>query len=224
MFHPGLIAVAFLVVLASGATQGLWSGRWQSAHVLAEARDRLGRVPERVGDWVMEEERPVSLKEQQIAGIIGYRSRLYTNRRSGQSVSVLLVCGRPGSIAVHTPDVCFEGAGFHRTAAPAHEGLAYEGGPQRAEFWQTRFSRLEAGIPVPLHVYWGWGAAGVWGAPENPRLTYWDVPVLYKLYVSRLVAGDETTSEPCLDFLRAFLPVLQDALFAEALPGQERRP
>lgn len=224
MFHPALIALAFVVVLASGVTQGLWSGRWQPARALDEAKARLERVPERVGDWGMDEERPVSLKEQQIAGIVGYRSRLYTNRRTGQAVSVLLVCGRPGSIAVHTPDVCFEGAGFRRVADPAHDGLAYDGGPQRAEFWQTRFSRLEAGIPVPLQVYWGWGAVGTWGAPENPRLAYWDEPVLYKLYVSRLVVGEETVPEPCLDFLRAFLPALQEALFAEAPPAQERRP
>ena len=108
-------------------------------------------------------------------------------------------------------------------ADPAHDGLTYEGGPRRAEFWQTRFSRLEAGIPVPLQVYWGWGAAGVWGAPDNPRLAYWQEPVLYKLYVSRLVTGEETGSEPCLDFLRVFLPVLQEVLFAEA-PVRKERP
>lgn len=224
MFHPALVGLAFLIVVASGAAQGLWSGRWQPPRALERARTRIEHVPQRVGSWVLDEERPVSLKERQIGGIVGYKSRLYTHRGTGQSVSVLLVCGRPGSIAVHTPDVCFEGAGFRRTGTPARTGVLPAESPQQAEFWKANFSRPEAGIPVPLLVYWSWSPTGTWAAPDNPRLAYWDEPVLFKLYVSRLVSGEETESEPCLDFLRVFLPALQEALFAEQPPDGERGP
>lgn len=224
MFQPLLIMLAFLVVAASGVAQGLWSGRWKPSEELTRAESRLAEVPAQVGDWQMTEEQPISLKERQIAGIVGYRKRVYVNQRTRQPVSILLVCGRPGAIAVHTPEVCFEGAGYLSDGDKSRDHLVLPGRSQKAEFWRKRFVRYESGIPLPLRVYWGWNAEGSWVAPDNPRLEFWQEPVLWKLYVSRLATNEDADPEPCFEFLREFLPALQTALFADTPGARKRRP
>src|SRR5262249_36715298 len=222
MFKPILIVFAFLIVAASGLVQGTWSGRWVPSQELERARERLEEVPTQVGEWEMTEEKEVPLKEQQIAGMAGYRSRVYVNRRTNHSVSVLLVCGRPGAIAVHTPDVCFEGAGYRRAGNQSRDSLVLACRGHKAEFLRVRFVRHESGIPIPLLVYWGWNGTGSWTAPERPRLEFWKLSVLYKLYVSRIVTEEEADPEPCFEFLREFLPALHTALFTESSPAEQR--
>lgn len=223
MFKPTLVLLAFVIVAASGLLQGVWSGRWMPSQELADASKRLNAVPKQVGDWEMTEEKEIPLKEQQIAGMAGYRSRVYVNRRTNQSVSMLLVCGRPGAIAVHTPDVCFEGAGYRRAGAQTKDSLVPADRSHKAEFLKVRFVRHESGIPIPLLVYWGWNGTGTWSAPDKPRLEFWQLPVLYKLYVSRVVTEEDVDPEPCLEFLREYLPALQTALFTESSSTEQRR-
>lgn len=221
MFHPVFIVLAFLTVLGSGIAQGLWSNRWVPSRELQTAKERLEQLPKKIGNWELEEERQVSLKEQQIAGIVGYRSRVYVDRTTGHSVSVLLVCGKPASIAVHTPTVCFEGAGFRLTEPEQKETVATPDRQQRDSFWRARFQRIESGIPIQLQVYWGWSAGGEWAAAADARLDYWGRNVLFKLYVSRLVTEEDADAARCLEFLREAIPVLRDTLFEKAKPGSE---
>ncbi len=221
MFHPLFAVLAFLIVLGSGIGQGFWSNRWVPSRELQIAKERLEQLPKQIGTWELEAERQVSLKEQQIAGIVGYRSRVYMDRATGQSVSVLLVCGKPASIAVHTPTVCFEGAGFRLLAPEQKDTVATSDRQQRGQFWRARFQRIESGIPIQLQVYWGWSSGGEWTAAADARLDYWGRNVLFKLYVSRLVTGEDGDADPCLGFLRDALPVLQDILFEQAKPVSE---
>ena len=223
MFSWGSVTLAFLIVLVSGLGHGIWSGRWVDSHDLELAKAHLASVPTQVGDWVLTDEKQISQKEQQIAGIVGFLSRVYLNQRTQQSVSVLLVCGRPGAIAVHTPDVCFEGAGYRGEGRKYRDLLVVSPRKQKAEFWREKFVRVESGIPIPLRVYWGWNAEGNWVAPENPRLEFWADTVLYKLYVSRLVTEEDADPEPCFEFFREFLPALQPILFPEPAPAEPRR-
>src|SRR5690348_2531079 len=110
--------VALAVVVASGVAHGLWTGRWGQPHQLEPAVARLGRVPAAVGDWEGRE-LPLNRQTLAVAEVAGHVSRRYQNSRTGESVLMLLVCGRPGPISVHTPDVCYEGAGYAARTAPA---------------------------------------------------------------------------------------------------------
>lgn len=38
----------------------------------------------------------------------------YVHRTNGRAAAAMLMCGRPGPIAVHTPDVCYPGAGYRQ--------------------------------------------------------------------------------------------------------------
>src|SRR5689334_18545657 len=113
-----MAVVTFGVLLVGyGVAEGLWSGRWGQSDEVRQAVARLDAVPRTIGDW-QGEDSPHDPRQLEVAEIQGYVSRVYTNRRTRARVSVLLVCGRPGPIAVHPPNICFTAQGFDMAAAP----------------------------------------------------------------------------------------------------------
>ncbi len=203
------LAAAFLLLVASGVGQGLWTGRWGVSADVKAAAARCDRIAMNLGEW---EGQPVEMSPEQLAmaEIDGHCSRRYVNRRTGQEVRVLLVCGRPGPISVHPPDVCYTGAGYAVVAPPQRHHV--EADPA-ADFMTTRFAK--PGVePDPLRIFWGWTDGGPLTAPDNPRLTFARAGALYKLYVIRRMGS---TDEPldhdaCLDFINVLLPELQKCL------------
>jgi len=204
-------ALAFLLLAVSGVVHGLWTGRWGPSAAL-EAAARCDRVAMTLGDW---EGQATVLPPRHlaVAEIAGYVSRRYVNRGTGQTVSVLLVCGRPGPIAVHAPTVCFEGSGYHMLDNEEKYTLqpSTDSGP--ANFRTVRFQKPGV-APETLRIFWSWRGRGAWMVPDKPRLTFARSGFLYKLYVvHRLSSADDPLEEdPALDFLRLLLPELQRCL------------
>src|SRR4051812_24951454 len=99
------VVVAVALIASTGLIHGRMTGRWSGSSAVAEAIARLDRIPEVVDGRVgtpSELDRRVLEK----AGIAGYVARTYRDPRGGPATTILLVCGRPGPISVHTPDVC----------------------------------------------------------------------------------------------------------------------
>src|SRR5438128_10254718 len=92
--------------LFSGIVHGVWSDRWTTAQAPQEAAAKLAGVPKTIGDWDGQED-PVDARELRISEASGILKRRYLNRRTGSVVSLMLVCGRPGPVCVHTPDACY---------------------------------------------------------------------------------------------------------------------
>jgi hypothetical protein len=210
------VATVLALVLLSGLVHGVWTGRWQPAQGLDAAVARLDRVPLTLGGW---QGQPLELDPKHVAqaGLSGCWMRRYTNGPNGPAVTVLLMCGRSGPVSVHTPDICYGGAGYDMVGKAVR--VSAEASPP-AEFWTARFRKDGAVVPTYLRILWAWNADGAWQAPDSPRLTFAPFPVLYKLYVLReLGRADEPLEEdPCLRFLGQALPELRQALFAEGAP------
>src|SRR5262245_44831048 len=98
--------VACAVLLASGVLHGLWSGRWQFSDEASKATERLEQVSLAIGDWDGDEHE-IDSRQIRAAGATGYLSRRYVNRQTGEVIWCTVLCGPPGPIAVHPPDVCF---------------------------------------------------------------------------------------------------------------------
>jgi hypothetical protein len=208
MLRTALTTAAAAALALVGLVHGQWTGRWQTTAALDRAVAALGRVPEAVGDW---EGAAVDMDPTQFAktGAAGYLVRRYTNRVTGRAVSVMIVCGRPGPVAVHTPDVCYSGTGYALTAPPVK--LAVGGG---AEFWTARFRRRDVAAPDGLQLYWGWRTPdGNWSASDNPRWEFARAPALCKLYVIRDpgTADERPEDDPAIAFLTQLLPQLAGA-------------
>src|SRR5262249_27601274 len=208
---PLLAALPLLAVV--GVAEGLWTNRWGPSADLDAASARLADLPLNVGEW---EGQVLELDQRQgaQAGMHGYLMRAYVHRETGSSLRVLIICGRPGPVAIHTPDVCYGGAGFVLTDGPAREALAANAVAPSPQFWSARFKKQKDAQPEQLRIRWAWTADGAWQAPDNPRLKFVGSSHLYKIYLIHRITGLEEHPEedPTEDSLRAFLPQLQGQL------------
>jgi len=200
-----LTAFGVLVLLVHTVVHGWLTARWSQSEDLANCSTRLADFPETVGDWQLEKDLPFDEKHQKIAEVHSYVHRSYVHRRRGTVVSLLIVAGRPGPISVHTPDVCYRGAGYEPAANPERTRLD----DLPVEFWSALFEQ-RGGTAAPLRILWCWNDGHGWQAPDQPRLAFGSARALYKLYVVRQKAPNEKPSDPdpSIDFLRALLPEL----------------
>lgn len=204
---------AIAVLLVSGLACHTLSGDTEQIEAAAA---RVPGVPREIGAWHAQDE-TVDESLFANAGAKGYWTRLYVNQRTHESVLVILMCGRAGRMAVHTPEVCYRGAGYDLPA----EAKAYElkGLPQEesARFFTAQFTKKGV-TPTSLRLYWAWNAQGPWEAAPSPRWQFRGAPFLYKLYVSHALdarAGGKSEADPAVEFLRQFVPVLNRTLFPE---------
>jgi len=207
------ILVAISVVLSSGTLHGMWTNRWRASREIENAVSKLDLVPMVIGDW-RGRAQEVPRREWISAGLDGLVMRHFENIRTGRTTSVVLVCGRPGPVSVHTPEVCYPGAGFELAQEqPAKFSVDADG--RRSEFVRADFENRESFPPQRLRVYWSWNATGTWTVPDNPRLAFASRSILYKLYlVARTSEGLEPSSDSAaIEFLRQLLPELDRALF-----------
>lgn len=225
------LVAAILVVLGAGVVRARWAVRQADTRDLQQAAAHLADVPLVSGDWEATRG-PFDLDAYKAAGIHGALVHNYKNRVTGQELVLMIVCGRPGSIAAHTPDVCYPSAGFEMLSD--HIRVIPDEEASRPDlFWKLRMGKKKALTPQILNVTYGWTADGLWQAPErDARWAFADIPVLFKLYAIRPVpasiaergAAFEAKTDPTADFLKAVLPDVNRALFPSQAPAQAQAP
>lgn len=201
------------IVLAAGYVHGRWTDRWSPSRAIATAVERLDRVPIRIGDWQGRDE-TLAAETVTKAGIDGYVMRRYVSERLG-TVSMLLMCGRPGPIAAHTPELCYGGAGYEALADPVRCSIPVGGKQASSDFFTTVFGQ-PSGLNRPaLRVLWAWNGGDAWEVSDNPRLSFARHRCLYKLYIVREAPKIDgpVDVDPTSQFAQTLLPVLQEALF-----------
>jgi hypothetical protein len=202
-------------LLACGLVHGLWTERWVKSTEPAEAAARMENLPLELGDW---QGTPIEVKPEDAApGVAGNLQRRYVHRGSGTTVTIVLVCGRPGPVSIHTPEACYDAAGY---TLDTKQKVLLESPP--ASFWRADAYRVKATEETHLRMYWGWNAGKGWMAADDSRLQFARYPVLYKLYVLRelnALGEPRTGREACEEFLQVLLPALEKTLFAQGAAG-----
>jgi hypothetical protein len=216
MWRVGVGLVAAVILLANGLLEGFCTNRWHRPAELEAGLSKLADVPMTIGDWHAQSE---ELEEAVLgrAGIDGYIFRNYENQLTGQKVTVLLMCGRPGPLSVHTPDACYRGAGFHQIGPIAKVSQKYGSGASSAQFSRAKFSKEDVTDGSSVRIQWSWSASGVWSTPSSPRAAFARMPALYKLYVLQheTPANEKANEEVCKSFVEQLLPSLDGTLFAK---------
>jgi hypothetical protein len=214
------LIAACAVLVASGVVHGIWTQRWQpTSDALQTACARLRAVPETAGPW---QGIPMETDSEpyQEAGAMGYWMRRYTKKGTDIPVTVILMCGRPDRMAVHTPDVCYQSAGYAMAGDQIQATVAMPSGGPKAEFWTARFRQQTKSAGRELRIYWSWSGDDAWRAPASPRWTFAGQAFLYKLYVALDSSADGSRDGVVAEFLQHLLPVLDKALF----PGDPKHP
>ena len=203
------IASALAMIAVCGVVHGLRAERWQKSPALEEAMARVEHVRMDIGDWKAEAIKGDAKAFEQ-AGAQAYWMRTYTNARKRQTVLVILMCGRAGRMAVHTPEVCYRGAGYELYDKPAPTPLKSDAGEELGTFNTARFAKGSS-LGGTLRLYWSWSAGTGWLAPCSPRWEFRGRQFLYKLYVSHdLASGND--QDAAADLLRQLLPELGKTL------------
>ncbi len=122
-------------------------------------------------------------------------------------------------MAVHTPDVCYRGAGFELAGEQAEQTVELGGGAGKAQLWSACFRQNGKAAGTELRIWWAWNAGDGWQAPATPRLAFGGAPYLYKLYVVRETTGEAGRDEVTPALVRALLPALQKSLFSPEAPA-----
>src|SRR5262249_2166850 len=157
---------------------GVWTNRWQSSEALDEALARVDDVPKAFGSWQAEDEE-VDADLFARAGAQAFWLRTYRHAQTGETISVILMCGRSGRMAVHTPDVCYKGSGYELSSSAKKINIGPADAPA-AEFWTGVFVKEKSVDAGQLRLFWGWSDGGQWQAPTVPRFTFRGLPFLYK--------------------------------------------
>ena len=204
-WFSALLASAALI--ACGLVHGYWTDRWQPPVETAAAAARLETLPLDLGDWQGTE---IEVKPGQGGpGVAGCIQRRYVHR-SGVAVSMFLVCGRPGPVSIHTPEVCY-GANGYLVGSRSRVTIEERGDT----VWKTDAVRTTVSEETRLRLYWAWNGGATWKASDDARLEFARHPVLHKLYVVRelnsLTEGGRR--EPCQEFLNVLLPALEKTMF-----------
>jgi hypothetical protein len=204
-----LFAVALVLVIVSGAVHGFWTGRWDSD---VSVTPRLDSVGQELGDWQGED---IDVPPQHRPGISGILCRKYTNRLSGDAVTVYLVCGVTGAVSIHTPDACYAASGF-KVQAPTNFTLKGDEGQASQEFKTARMVRTRQGDQTQLRIFWAWSSGGRWQVPEDARIAFPRQTHLCKLYLihDQPRGGDNLDNEPCVELMKQLLPEMKRSLFA----------
>jgi hypothetical protein len=234
-----VVSAAVVLIAAAAVYQGLQEGRWIGRTASAELQSfaaRLENVPMNIGEWegTDDQQDPQILE---VAGVVGAVSRTYTHRYTSDKVSIFLVCADRRAVSTHTPDKCYQAAGFKVAEPPqpyhlSTTSLAGDGGDTGK---QTK-SEERAGEITLLNgayvlesphgtqrqrVFWAWSKDGTWIAPEgDARWKLRGSDAWYKLYIFASEPADARRSvqldqSPCVRFAREFLPVAQQKLFEE---------
>jgi hypothetical protein len=214
------LVLAAAIVLSSGLVHGLWTNRWGRSEDMERAVGSLERIPMDIGDYSAKAQQ-LDPKQVALGEIAGYLYRRYTNRLTGRTVSVLLLCGRSGPLSVHQPQVCLGGAGYEMIGAETKYSPRSAPPGRSAEFWTAQFAKPAMPESQRQQVLWAWNATGDWRAPkEDPRWTFAGQRVLFKLYLSRETSG---AKQPLKDDSAAeFLPLLLAEVDKALFPNTQR--
>jgi hypothetical protein len=116
---------------------------------------------------------------------------------------------------VHPPDVCFPGAGFYPVKPKEKFAVPGTNAEASENFWVGDFEKSTPTGENYLRVFWSWNGMGRWRAADVPRVTFARAPFLYKMYVTRSANrnNNRLDDDPCVEFLTALIPVLNQVLF-----------
>ncbi len=206
--------------------QGSWTDRWNDGRnqQMQRTASRYAGIPLKIGaDWVGEET-PYSKKELEAAGSHAHLSRVYRNRKTGERISVFMICGFARDVAVHTPDFCYRGAGFEVESKPEMFAIeATEDGDQELTFWTSTFLKERSASTIHQRILWGWTAGEPWNAPDYPRWKYPGNSPLNKVYLIHdippgIERKPDTLSQehPLAVFGKEFLPIVRETLYRPA--------
>lgn len=194
--HVMIGLIVPVLIVATGLAQGVLTDRWGTPAAVGDAAARLNDIPLQIGGWTGQRH-DVSARMIEAAGAENIVDLEYHSPR-GDTLRLMLVCGRSGPVSRHPPNVCFPSAGFQQVSDVDSEKVLVPGVNEGATFATCHFARESSRFLTR----WSFSPDGEhWSAPSDPRFAFATKPWLYKLYLN----SSDTTDTGLLPDRTAFL-------------------
>jgi hypothetical protein len=193
------------ITLVGGALHGHYVQRWNKPEELSAAAAQLDALPREIGKWKAVEDLPIDAAALNILDHPGRVSRRYVNQDTGQSIQCAILVGRPGPIAVHTPEICFSSRDYE-IQNERIEAAIDDRANHHHTFWRTDFSSRNA-LADGLRVYYAWSTGSIWKASTSPRFEFGGAPLLFKCQLATYVSPSHAQNgpDPGHQFLEMFV-------------------
>ncbi len=211
--------LALPLVIAAAIWQGNQSERWGTFPEMRPFAARLQNMPLVVGAWKGKKMGDLAEDVRQYAGAEGDIHVEYTNTRTGDTVSVFVVCGRFLDMWNHRPDRCYPAGGYELEGEMARETVRFESGKEKAEFETATFVKKDD-KSKGTQIYWTWSSDGSWHATdglEDFRKHFSRTRPVFKAYFqTSLIAKNASTEKgPCIELIKEMLPVMNQFMFTD---------
>jgi Protein of unknown function (DUF3485) len=179
----------------------------------------LADVPKVLGTWRMLEgsEKQFDADTAQIAGATDHFVRDYTDERTGNTVSVLVLYGLAQHVVYHTAEVCSPASGWDAARPPEDHDLKIPDVAKLARYRGSLFSKKLAGFSEYSEVIYSFRHAGDWVPDAQARSkTFRQHPGCFKIQLQRSVDEFDIESSPSLSLLQELIAQIENRLKRKA--------
>jgi hypothetical protein len=208
VFIQRLSIIAAVAVFAAVFPSWI-EGRSQPGVSRQALGENLNRIPNQLGDWECISEERLQPEVERTLRCYGYINRVYWNAKTGSRVSLAILYGPRGPMAVHTPEICYSSRGRVPQGKP--QEVSPRGEANGSSFWRLNFKQANE-QSSDLEVWYAWSDGGDWIASSHPR--FWTIDSLYKLQLAGTI-GSEGQEGDCEDFIQQIVPAFRNHLNLE---------
>jgi hypothetical protein len=202
----GLVLIGGMTLVA-GVVPAWLEGKSRTGIASRELGEKLASFPVQLGEWECISDERLKPQVERTLRCDGYINRVYWNSRTGGRVSLAILHGPRGPMAVHTPEICYSSRG--RVPAGEPQEVVGQAEASGNTFWKLAFKQPKD-VKADLEVWYAWSDGGEWIACSYPR--YWMTNNLFKLQLSGPPGneGQESNGEMLLkQAVPAFQKILQ---------------
>ena len=185
----------------------------------------LEELPKSLGDWRMSSDGDLEPEIARIAGASDHINRNYTNDKTGEVVSVLVLYGPAYALYGHTPELCYPAAGYSAInsvnnyslkAAESDKAMGYRGG---------FFSKKRGSADEYVEVIYSFRFVDEWTSDPHAKWKMFRLhPGMYKIQIARQVTEFGVETSPSLPLLQGFAKAIDNRQSkASAEPGKMLR-
>jgi hypothetical protein len=209
-----------LVIAMTGVSSAItwhWNG-WFGPRVDTDLiAARVEGLPAEVGNWKSAPNDHSTFDDEVIRMLDckGYISRTYRHEQTGEVVQVAVLYGAAGPMSAHTPEVCYSTRDYQMTVRPTPTKVEYDQSEGEFMRMQLRSPQLSSDN---LAIYYAWSdGKTAWRSPRQPRFAFGGQGYLHKIQLACNVSDSsgQEHNDAGKAFLREFLPVVDQQLFAE---------
>lgn len=196
------------LTIFSGILRGRIDYRWGVSEEFQAAAEKVNAMPTTIGAWKADKLNKLDEQAKNMLRCSGDVFGSYKNRQ-GEQVSLTVLVGPAGPLAIHTAEVCYGSSNYTLLEGGQRKVVADSAGNEH-EFAVATFEENNAG-KRPLKVYYAWSTGDDWVAPKAPRSAFAGTPMLYKIQIATNIDGQSNDEMDAAEkFLSQNLHKLQE--------------